>query len=207
MLKQHKVRNYDSDILEIIIRKEPITGFNNLKREGKFHPNMLKNHLTKLENEGRIRIDRTKREHVYSYDFPNFEEGYSILTKVLKKIDRSLKNPELKKGELLSIKTNYLKQAFHLLFGLEIYRFTPLSNIVTQRVKSALEKFQKKLRQEIQNKLGEMSDLQAEKALHAMYVGYVIAPEITSMKTFREHYKEKKRQEKKNKLKRGRTSK
>ena len=181
-------RDYKTDILKILELNETITGFNNLKRMGKFHSNRLQVHLDKLEKNGDISTDKSHREYVYSYIQPKTEEKYNEFRKELSEIERSLKNPDLKPDEKILLLSNFFTLSFYYL---NLFRILNLMHdeigLTTDQKYKTMKKFQEKLYGDIKSKLNNLSNHEKTRVLNILLSKYQEKPYLMTLSAYREY--------------------
>lgn len=181
---QRKQRDYKAEILDILVQGD-VTGFNIIKKSGNFHPNRLKEHLYELEKLGKISIDKSNKQHVYSFLTPKIDSNYSKLTKELKEIEISLKNPELKEDEKTLLLSNYLKLGFYLHDLFRIYILWPKDTEFSIQQYRTMSNFQNRLLKDITNKLNEFSNLKRAKVLSVLLKNFEEKPHMLSVSEYR----------------------
>lgn len=185
VLIRRKQRDYKAEILDILVQRD-VTGFNTIKKNGNFHPNRLKVHLYELEERGEISIDKSNKQHVYSFLTPKIDEKYSKLTKELKQIETSLKNPELEENERTLLLSNYLKLGFYLHDLFRISLLLPKGTKFSTQQYRTMSNFQDRILKDITNKLNEFSDLKRIRVLSMLQKNYKEKPHMLSLSQYRE---------------------
>ena len=182
---QRKQRDYKAEILDILVQGD-VTGFNTIKKSGHFHPNRLKVHLYELEKLGKISINKSNKQHVYSFLTPKIDDNYSKLTNELKEIENSLKNPKLKEDEKTLLLSNYLKLGFYLHDLFRLYILWPKDTEFSIQQYRTMSDFQNRILKDIINKLNEFSDLKKAKVLSVLLKNFEEKPHMLSVSQYRE---------------------
>lgn len=119
-----RIRNYQIEILRILKANQGcVSGFNELLKKGKFHPNTLTKYLKIMKNRNLITITKTNTrtgQRRYCIVQADFEKMFNEYAKDFAPMEEQLSRKDLTPEEKNFLRGNYVRRIFYKFEGLNV---------------------------------------------------------------------------------------